>query len=79
MMKVIGWVVGALVVWGVLQGASEVDLSEGQDTLVDAAGKIVQGAADTTVMLLPRIIDGVGDLVDKIPDNGNYTPPTIGE
>lgn len=78
-MKWIVFILGALILWGVLQGASEVDLSQGQDTIVDAAKKIVSGVADATVRLLPRAIDGLTSLVDKIPDNGAYEPPTIGE
>ncbi|MCT2299541.1 hypothetical protein M3G04_01265 [Dietzia cinnamea] len=78
-MKWILGIIGALVLWGVLQGATEVDLSQGQDTIVDAAKKIIGGAADTTILLLPKAIDALTSLVDKIPDNGSYNPPTIGE
>lgn len=78
-MKWIAGIIGALVLWGFLQGASEVDLGQGKDTAVEAAGKVVSGVADTTVKLLPRLIDGAAELVDKIPDNGDYEPPTIGE
>lgn len=78
-MKWIVGIIGALVVWGVLQGASEVDLSKGQDTVMDAGKKVIGGAADTTILLLPRAIDALSGLVDKIPDNGTYDPPTIGE
>lgn len=78
-MKWIFGIIGALVLWGVLQGASEVDLSKGQDTLIDAGKKIIGGAADTTIMLLPHAIDTLTGLVDKIPDNGTYDPPAIGE
>lgn len=78
-MKWIVGIVAALALWGVLQGASEIDLSRGKDTIMDAAGKIVSGAADTTVFLLPRAIDAASRLVDKIPDNGSYNPPVIGE
>lgn len=78
-MKWIFGIIGALILWGVLQGATEVDLSQGQDTIVDAAKKIIGGVADATIRLLPRAIDALTSLVDKIPDNGSYNPPTIGE
>lgn len=78
-MKWIVGIIGVLVLWGVFQGASDVDLSQGQDTLVEAAGKIVSASADATINILPNLIDGVTGLVDKIPDNGDYEPPAIGE
>lgn len=78
-MKIIGYVFGALVVIGILKGAGQVDLSGGQQSLGDAAMAIINGVADMTIKLIPTVLDAISGVADQLPDNGDYTPPKVGQ
>ncbi|WP_420879104.1 hypothetical protein [Rhodococcus sp. (in: high G+C Gram-positive bacteria)] len=67
-MKLIGWAVVVLVVIGIAKGTIDVDLSSGGNTASEIVASLLAGIRDTTVMLIPNIIDGVKGMLDKIPD-----------
>lgn len=78
-MRIIGYIFGGLVVIGMLKGAGQVDLSGGQQSLGDAAMAIINGVADVTIRLIPTVIDAITGLTDQLPDNGDYSPPKLGQ
>ncbi|WP_137726322.1 hypothetical protein [Prescottella subtropica] len=67
-MKLIGWAVVALVVIGIAKGTIDVDLSSGGNAASEIVASLLSGIRDTTVMLIPNIIDGVKGMLDKVPD-----------
>lgn len=79
MFKIIGYILGGLVVIGMLKGAGQVDLSGGQQSLGDAAMAIINGVADVTIRLIPTVIDAISGLTGQLPDNGDYSPPKVGQ
>lgn len=78
-MKYVGYILGALVLIGVLKGLGDADLSQSA-SLVDKAGDIaaavIDGVADLTIRLIPTVIDAVTSIANQLPDNGDYQPPT---
>ncbi|WP_418345904.1 hypothetical protein [Rhodococcus pyridinivorans] len=67
-MKLLGWGLAALLVIGVTKGTFNVDLSSGGNAVAEIVGSVLAGIRDTTIMLIPNIIEGIKTMVDQVPD-----------
>ena len=59
--KIIGGIVGTLVLVGVLKGMGDAEMEEGF-SIVELASAIIDGIADLTIYLIPTIIEAIGNL-----------------
>ncbi|MCF8786273.1 hypothetical protein [Rhodococcus ruber] len=67
-MKLLGWGLAVLLVIGVTKGTFNVDLSSGGNAVAEIVGSVLAGIRDTTIMLIPNIIEGIKTMVDQVPD-----------
>ncbi|APE12523.1 hypothetical protein MX572_25910 (plasmid) [Rhodococcus pyridinivorans] len=67
-MKLLGWGLVVLLVIGVTKGTFNVDLSSGGNAVAEIVGSVLAGIRDTTIMLIPNIIEGIKTMVDQVPD-----------
>jgi hypothetical protein len=66
--KLLGWGLVVLLVIGVTKGTFNVDLSSGGNAVAEIVGSVLAGIRDTTIMLIPNIIEGIKTMVDQVPD-----------
>lgn len=59
--KIVGGIVGTLVLVGVLKGMGDAEM-EGGFSVVELASSIVDGIADLTIYLIPTVIEAIGNL-----------------
>lgn len=80
-MKLVGWAVVLLFVVGVAKGTIDVDLSSGGNAAVEIVGSLLAGIRDTTIMLIPNIIEVVKGMIDQVPDSASVSsaPLTLGD
>lgn len=62
--RVVGWILGSLVLVGVLKGLGDVESFDGS-SLGDVALSIVNGVSDLTIKLIPTIFDAINNIIDS--------------
>lgn len=70
-MKIVGIVLGALIVIGLIKGSGSIDFAEGQNAVVEIASSLLGGIRDMTLYLIPTLIDQAKNLIDQIPSANN--------
>lgn len=65
-MKLVLLVVVALVLSGAFKGAVGVDLQDEGNAVGQVLVSVMRGIADTTVYLIPTLLDWVGTILDQV-------------